>query len=249
MGDQAYIGELAAGVFYAIAGLRLARLGSRTAEAPERLLAAMFFVSGLSYLIYTIPLASEREALWTPLNFIGRIVYLPAPVLLAAFTQRVFRPDSRWASWLVAATGASLLAGVVGSSRVGDWEGFSIANLWFWPEWAGYTVPFAWAGLEAFHEHRQARRRERLGLCDRLVCNRLMLWSLFGALQICISFAILPQYASYEQQASFSAMWDALIGALEILSVATVWLIFFPPTAYQRWVRAGANPAATPEVS
>jgi hypothetical protein len=48
--------------------------------------------------------------------------------------------------------------------------------------------------------------------------------------------AALPQYASYEQQNLFSAGWDTLIGAVEILSVAAIWLVFFPPAVYRRWI-------------
>ncbi len=55
-----------------------------------------------------------------------------------------------------------------------------------------------------------------------------------------MSLAILPQYADYELQNLFSAAWDALIGALEILSVAAIWLVFFPPAVYRRWVEGTA---------
>jgi hypothetical protein len=248
MGEHAYIGELAAGIFYLIVGARLARLGSRTGETPERLLAALFIANGLSYVLYTIPVIFNLESLWTPLNFAGRVTYLPAPVLMAAFTRQVFRREDPWAAWLVVGTAALLVAGVAGSALGGDWEGFSISNGWFWLEWVGYTVPFGWAGAEAFVQHRQARRRWRLGLSDPLICNRLMLWSLFAIMQVCTSLAILQQYASYEQQNLFSATWDNLIGALEIFSIAAIWLAFLPPAAYRRWIAgAGAVTGAVEE--
>jgi hypothetical protein len=46
-------------------------------------------------------------------------------------------------------TAILLVAGVGGSVWSGDLEGFSIGNSWFWAEWTGYTIPFAWAGVEA----------------------------------------------------------------------------------------------------
>jgi hypothetical protein len=247
MGDHAYIGELAAGIFYLIIGARLAWLASRTREPPERLLAGMFIATGLSYVVYEIPVIFNLEPLWTPLNFAGRVVYLPAPVLMAAFTRLVFRREASWATWLVVGIAALLVAGVAGSALGGDWEGYSISNGWFWLEWAGYTVPFGWAGAEAFGQYRQARRRLPLGLCEPLVCNGFLLWSLFAILQVSICLAILPQYAGYEQQNMFSAAWDILIGALEFLSVAAIWLVFFPPAAYQRWVNGAALLATTSE--
>jgi hypothetical protein len=247
MGDHAYIGELIAGIFYLVVGARLARLGARTGETPERLLAGMFFVSGLSYLVYEIPLIIDTESLWTPLNFAGRLLYVPAPVLLAAFTRRVFRPDGSWAAWLVYGTAALMVGGVAGSAIVGEWEGFSISNGWFWLEWSGYTVPFAWAGAEAFIQHRHARRRWRLGLTEPMVCNRLMLWSLFGLIQACASLVILQQYASYAAQNQFALTWDLLVGALEMLSLGTIWLVFFPPVWYRGWIGRAAAPAVAAE--
>jgi hypothetical protein len=239
MEGHAYIGELAAGIFYLIVGARLLRLASRTGETPERLLAVMFVANGLSYVLYTIPVLFTLEPLWTPLNFAGRVTYLPAPVLMAAFTRQLFRREDPWAAWLVVGTAALLVAGVAGSVLGGDWEGFAISSRWFWLEWLGYTVPFGWAGAEAFGLYRQARRRLPLGLCEPLVCNRFLLWSLFAIMQVCSSLAVLPQYATYELQNLFSTTWDTLIGAVEILSVAAIWLVFFPPAAYRRWIAGG----------
>jgi hypothetical protein len=124
----------------------------------------MFFFSGLSYLVYELPLLIGDESLWTPLNFAGRLLYMPAPVLLAAFTRRVFRPEGAWAAWFVYGTAALMVGGVAGSAIAGEWEGFSLSNRWFWLEWSGYTVPFAWAGVEALLQHRQAQRRRRTPL-------------------------------------------------------------------------------------
>jgi hypothetical protein len=247
MGDHAYIGELLAGIFYLIVGARLARLGARTGEAPEKLLGGMFFFSGLSYLVYELPLLIGDESLWTPLNFAARLLYMPAPVLLAAFTRRVFRPEGAWAAWFVYGTAALMVGGVAGSAIAGEWEGFSLSNRWFWLEWSGYTVPFAWAGVEALLQHRQAQRRRRLGLSEPMVCNRLKLWSLFAVVQVCISLLILQQYASYAQENLFSATWDLLIGALELLSLGTIWLVFFPPVWYRGWIERMASPAVAAE--
>ena len=91
--DHAYIGELISALVYLYAGARLLRLSYRTSEVPERLLGAMFLVTGASFLLYDIPIILDDESLWTPLTFAGRVAYLPAPVLLAIFTRRVFRPD------------------------------------------------------------------------------------------------------------------------------------------------------------
>jgi hypothetical protein len=240
MEDNAYIGELLAGIVYLIAGARLLRLGRRTREAPERLLGATFLFMGVSSTLYVLPVFSTFESLWTPLNFAGRVCIIPEAVIFALFTWRVFRPAERWGGWLVWGTAILLVIGVGGSAMGGDWEGFSISNGWFWLEWVGYTLPFGWASSEAFAQYRQARRRVSLGLCGPLVCNRFLLWALFGALQTCLALVLLPQYANYETTNQFTAMWDALYGAIEITSLVMIGLVFFPPAFYQRWINAPA---------
>ncbi len=240
MEGHAYLGEVAAAFVYLIVGARLLRLASRTGELPERLLGAMFLVTGTSLIVYDLPIIFDSEVLWTPLNFAGRVLYLPAAIILAVFTRQVFRRESPWAAWVVYGCAALLVAGVTGSALQGDWEGFSISSPWFWLEWSGYTLPFAWAGAESLIQHGQARRRMRLGLCDSLVCNRFLLWGLYGTVGAIVSLAIPLQYAAYQREGVFNATWDTLINAGEILTIALIWLVFFPPAAYRRWVEGTA---------
>lgn len=230
--EDLHLGELATALFYLAVGLRLGRLAARSGGVPERLLGGLFLVTGSSYVLYWIP----EPAPQTALAFAGRLLYLPAPVLLAVFTRRVFRPDDAWAGWLVHVTMALLVGGVTGSALAGDLEGFTLGNPWFWLEWLGYTLPFAWAGAEALRYHGRALRQQRLGLCEPLVCNRFLLWSLFGALQVTASLALLGQYASWEREGAFSAGWDWAMGAIEGGSLVPIWLAFFPPARYRRWI-------------
>ena len=246
MEGRAYIGELLAGIVYLIVGVRLLRLAQRSGEFPEKLLGVTFLFIGASAGLYVLPNLSPFESLWTSLNFAGRVTFLPAAVMLALFTRLVFRLENRWGAWLVWGTAILLVIGVGGSAMGGDWEGFSISNGWFWLEWVGFTLPFGWAGTEAFAQHLQARRRVRLGLCAPLVCNRYLLWALFGAMQVCLSLVLLPQYVNYETTNQFTAAWDALYGAIEIVSLVMIGLVFFPPAFYLRWINGNA-PAAKAE--
>ena len=240
MEGYAYIGELLTSIFYLIVGARLLKLASRTRQVPERLLGALFLFSGASYLAYVAPIVLDEDWLWTPLNFLGRVLYLPIPALLAIFTQQVFRPKSRWAAWFVWFSVALPVAGVGGSALGGDWEGFSLGNPWFWAEWVGYTFPFGWAGVEAFIQYAKARRRRKHGLCDPVVCNRFLLWGIFAALSVIASLLILPMYAHYERYGEFAAIWDRLVGAAEIASIAMIWVVFFAPAFYRSWINGGA---------
>jgi len=116
-----------------------------------------------------------------------------------------------------------------------DWEGVSLGNPFFWLEWAGYTVPFAWAGLEAFGQYRSSLRRQRLGLCDRMVCNRLLLWSIWGMFQVSLSTLLIFMYAHWETNNVFSSLFDVLTGVLELFSLGLIWFVFFPPGFYQKF--------------
>jgi hypothetical protein len=246
MEDYNYVGELLSAIFYLVVGARLFKLASQTGQLPERLLGALFLFSGVSYLAYVCPMIFTEEWLWTPLNFLGRVLYLPIPALLAIFTRQVFRPQSRWAAWLVWISVILPVAGVGGSVLGGDWEGYSLGNPGFWAEWTGYTFPFFWAGVEAFSQYAKARRRWKHGLCDPVVCNRFLLWGIYGVISVIGSLLILPMYAHYERHGEFAAIWDRLVGVAEISSIAVIWVVFFAPAFYQRWVNGNA-PAATAE--
>ena len=240
MEGYAYIGELLTAIFYLVVGIRLLKLASRTRQVPERLLGALFVCSSASYLAYVSPMVLAEDSLWTPLNFLGRVLYLPVPVLLAVFTRQVFRPNSRWAAWFVWLSVIVPVAGVGGSALGGDWEGYSLGNPGFWAEWAGYTLPFGWAGVEAFIQYAKARRRRKHGLCDPIVCNRFLLWGIYAVLTVIASLLILPMYAHYARHGQFTATWDRLVGAAEIASIAVIWVVFFAPAFYQRWINGNA---------
>ncbi|MCH7599021.1 MAG: hypothetical protein IH973_04620 [Myxococcales bacterium] len=240
MPENAWIGELIAAAVYIMVGFRLARLASRTGERPEKLLSGMFFFTGISYVLYLIPMAIPVEALWTPFSFAGRVIYIPAPILLALFTRDVFRSEGRLPMFIVYATAGLLVLGVGASAIMGDWEGYSLSNPFFWFEWVGYSIPFVWAGAEALVQYRSSLRRHRLGLCERIVCNRFLLWACFGALQFALSFVLLAMYLEFEANNAFPAFLDRLAAVIELVSLSLIWFVFFPPRAYQKLV-AGSS--------
>lgn len=51
-----------------------------------------------------------------------------------------------------------------------------------------------------------------------------------------VSLAIPIQHGTYQQEHVFNAMWDAPIGADEILSIAPIPPVFFPPVPLRRWI-------------
>ncbi len=245
MEGNAYLGELSAGIIYLLAGARLVRLGLRSAEIPERLLGTSFIMIGLSGILYSLPDIELFSAFETPIFFAARVAYLPGCMLVALFTARVFRSGQRWASGLVYGLTAMVITGVGGSVAHGDWEGFSLGNGWFWLEWVGYTIPFGWAAIEAFQQYRQARRRVSIGVCEPSVCNRMFLWSLFGAIQFSSCVIVLGQYAAYERENVFTSTWDLLYSSATLAALIVIWLAFFPPRIYVRWINAASDAQAS----
>jgi hypothetical protein len=237
MEESSYVFEVTAGALYVLVGGRLWLLSRETRQVPEQLIGITFLLWGASYLLYNFPLILHDAALLTPFFFGGRAFFDVGMVTIALFTRRVFRPDQRWARWMVVGTGALLIVGVAGSAAVGDWEGvFALSNPWFWPEWAGMTLPFIWFGIEGFLQYSGARKRAKLGLCDRMTCNQFLLWALAGFFMIGSNVAVFLQYFEYEREAQFSGAMDAFVGLFEIFTIGVIWVVFFPPAFYRNWL-------------
>lgn len=245
MEDNAFIGDVIAGLVFLVAGFRLLGLAAQTRRAPERLLSASFLVWGIGYLLYDIPYAIvDDAALRTHFFLASRVSIDAGSVTFALFTRCVFRPGRRWAAWLVAGTAICLVGGVAGSVWVGDWEGVRpLSNPWYWLERPANFVPVIWMTTEGLLGYAKNRRRRRLGLCDPLVCNRFLLWGISGALWVLLELALFPQEIGYEAKQEFSAALGILSGLLEVAPVALIWLAFFPPAFYRRWIAGGATAA------
>jgi len=243
MESSSWLFQILAAVVYTALGLRLLRLARRGGGLPEALLGTYFVLGGLSYIGYYLPELLEHDDWYVPLTYAARLTYDVGVLPFLLFLQLVFHRDVRWAGWLAAGSGLLLLAGATGSTIAGDYEGVTLDNPWFWCEWVGYTLPFAWLAWITFAEHRSASRRVRIGLTSSLVANRYLLWSIFGVLQVAASLALIPMYVDYARHGFYSAWSDALLGGLENVSLGVLWLVFFAPALYRRWVEGGAPTA------
>ena len=57
---------------------------------------------------------------------------------------------------------------------------------------------------------------------------------------------MIPMYIAYEANNGGFADWtDQLMGSLEMLTIAIVWLAFFPPRFYRSWIERAATRSAT----
>ena len=239
-----YTGTAISGLLYFVAGTRLLRLGLRTGETPEHLLGAAFLLWSLYYYLDILPYLLLDESTLTPFFFTGRVAASVATLFFASFTRSVFRNQENWARWLIAGIALCLIAGLGGSIAVGDSGGTEpLHNPWYWMEVLGEMIPFVWMAAESFAQHRKAKRRLLLNLCDPLVCNRYLLWGLASVVLITVEIVANAQVIEYELTQGLSAPMDFLLMTTEFCAIALVWLVFFPPARYRRWIQ-GAAPAA-----
>jgi len=242
-----YIGYSIAGLVHLIVGVRLFALSARSAQTPDRLLSVAFLFWALSYLLFGVPYAHFLdEALIPPLFLFSSMftLYL-ATIIFTFFTRAVFRNQERWALWLVVGIVGCLIVGVAGSVWVGDWGGeHPLSNPWWWVTRVGSAAPYVWMGAEGLAQHVKARRRLRLGLCDPLACNRFLLWGLAGALWLILEVVEGADYIVYESTGQWSDSLSVLGGSLDVIPSGIIWLVFFPPAFYRRWIQ-GSAPATT----
>jgi hypothetical protein len=244
--DNAYIGGVIVGLGYLVAGVRLFRLALRTREAPERLISAALLLWGLAYVFWQLPLAIGDKSLFSPFYIAARLSTDAGTIASLFFIRLVFRPDSGFATALVAVATACMVLGVAGSGWVGDWEAiYPLRNPWWWVEWAGVTIGVAWLGVEGFHQYGMAKLRRQFGLSDAMTCNRFLLWGLTGAFWMAYELAYPIQQIEFDATGSFSAAMDLIVSTVELIPIICIWLVFFPPDIYRRWIeRSDPQPEA-----
>jgi len=239
MEQNAFIMEAISGVVYLIVGVRLYALSRGTRQAPERLIALTFLFWALCYALYDIPYLWNglEESVPAFFAYTSLLAFDLVNVFFALFTREVFRKHTRWADGLVAAIALSMHAGAAGTAWVGDWEQVNpVANPGYWPQTVGGLAPSAWMGVEGFTQYVKARRRLALGLCEPLLCHHFLLWGIAGALWAGLEFVLVAQDHIDLSAGEWSGALGIVNGLLEIVPIALMWLVFFPPAGYRRWL-------------
>jgi PAS domain-containing protein len=231
---------------YLFVGVRLYRLSRRTGQLPEFLIAACFLLWVLSYAFYDIPYAivASEELVPAVCSYGSLVTLVLGNVAFALFIRSVFRPDARWATWLVAAIAVSNFAGLAGMGWIGDWEGINpLSNSWYWMEFFGSFAPSIWMGAEGLAQYLKARRRLKLGLCEPMACNRFLLWAIAGALWVILEGIL----TANDVVNALTGEWSELLGfgvaLFEVFPVTIIWFVFFPPAFYCRWIEGSGKPA------
>jgi hypothetical protein len=157
------------------------------------------------------------------------------------FTQEVFRKHEHWAGWLVVGIAVCLLVGSAGAVWSGDWELVDpLENLGYWPQMLANFVPAFWLGFEGLSHSFSTRKRSQLGLLEPFPCHRILLLGLTGALWAVLEAVIVIQDFIYINVGSWSGVLGVVNGTLEIVPMIFLWLAFWPPASYRRWIEGPA---------
>jgi hypothetical protein len=243
MEENAFVMEIIAGVIFFCVGIRLYGLSRRSRQMPEYLVALTFVAWALSFAFYDIPyfFKPEGEKIAPAAAYGSLVAVNVGNIALALFTREVFRKGARWATWLVVAIGLLMLYGMIGSAWVGDWEQIDpVANPGYWPQTVGGLAPSVWMCFEGFTQYRTTRKRRNLGFCEPLTCHNFLLWGVAGALWMALEFVLVAQDQFYREVGEWSNALGIANGLLEIVPIALMWLVFFPPAAYRRWIEGEA---------
>lgn len=237
-----------------VVGIRLLLLTRRTRQLPELLVGLGFSLVGL--IGYPIAMLSgfgrgSVAVMNTDLWFAGVLVMDAGLGCLYAFTARVFRPGRAWAVWLaVALTASSLVTGTGAyfalQAALPEALSFRVTRGPILVGQLASGAGFAWIGVEAWLQLAMARRRQALGMSDRVVANRFLLWVLFAAfatgMNVINTGALLVDVSAAESKPIQAAM--AVLGLSDSV---VVYLAFLPPAAYLRWLGSeGGKGASVP---
>ena len=245
MEQNAFIMDAIAGVIYLVVGVRLYLLSRRTRHAPEHFIALAFLCWGLGYALYDIPylFTAGDQSIAPYFAYTSVLAFNLGNVGFALFTKEVFRKQQRWAGWLVVAIAVCLVLGSAGSAWVGDWEQVDpLANPGYWLQTLGGLAPLVWMGVEGLAHYGSARKRLKIGLCAPLTCHHFLLWGLAGALWSGLEIVLVIQDFIYLSAGDWSGALGIVNGLLEIVPIGMMWLVFFTPARYRRWIE-GAAPA------
>ena len=104
-----------------------------------------------------------------------------------------------------------------------------------WVECATYV----WSGLESWRQQQMLVRRQRLGLADPVVLDRVRLWTITMFSGVLAS-AVFGTLQARGIPVGGTTIGLALTAVSTLLSSATLFLAFIPPTSYLESVRRRA---------
>jgi hypothetical protein len=228
-------------------GLRLIRLAGRTRQAPELLIGVSMVLMGFGWSSLAAA-GRQAEGLSDPARIgvlvAAAICAILGTTCLSMFNWRVFRPGVTWAGVLTGAVALSLSAVCLAQSLAPGWLVFAREEQgpWRYVTWIGF-LNYVWSALEAWRQQQMMTRRQRLGLVDPVVLDRVRLWTItmLAAVVASLMFGTLQLLGI---PVGGTPIGLGLTAIISLISATTMCLAFAPPTAYIESVRRRAPAAA-----
>jgi len=237
----AITGVVTAALAGLIVGVRLGRVALGTHRLPEAMLAGVLLLSIFGANAFH-GAATVFGTSAIPLRTAAMLCANLGAGLLLLFTFRVLRPAQGWVGILAGVLAASAIYSVWGELASGTLATPFIDGRWGWWAYAVRLFAFAWAAAEALVAHARLARQRRLGLVDGVTTHRILLWGLAAAAATAIA-VVAGTVSALAPSADGLALAGLAMGILGIGAAALLWLAFFPPPRYARWI--ASLPAAT----
>jgi hypothetical protein len=207
---------------------------------PEGAIGGALFAGGLGYALWIVArsLHGFGVAVQMPVHALAVLALEIGVVSLSFGVWRLFRPQQRWAAAGVVVAAAAM-AGHFAASLAGFDPGGRRGGLEFWLLNVVGGGAYLWNTLESLRYHALLRRRVRLGLVDGDLANRFLLWGLAGGSAFLLFGLGMANRISGGGLAGAAMIGQPLCG---FASGLCIWLAFFPPAAYARFV--AREPAA-----
>lgn len=237
---------LALSVFVAC---RLFAAAWRTRGAPEIAMGSYqgLVVAAIALYAYLVRVAgtAEPERVFD-LVVIANLLIAAGVVSLAIGIWRIYRASEAWAIGICVLLAAWVLGGWTWTST-GDVLPTTVAatapNAFFV---TGRSAVYLWGGFEGIRYHRMLRLRASLGLADPVIAHRILMWGLFSLTMGTLAVTSLVAGSLLGDAYSSWAPGQFITPAASLIASICLWLGFFPPAAYERFIARRAA-AATPQ--
>lgn len=219
--------------------LAAAARNRRAAEAGIGCSAGCGAIGAILGLAVTVVLGHAPDAF--PLWVAARVFSAAGIAGLAVGTWRIYRPDQTGAASAAAAVCALVATGCAIDSFPGFIPAPGAGSPGRFLASAAALLAYAWGTVEALRYHRQLARRVPLGLADPLIAHRFWLWGISG---LCATGSVVTggvfRFGLDRELSSTVVPFAAVQVALFVASVG-LWLAFYPPAAYRRWLVGSAG--------
>jgi hypothetical protein len=238
----ALAGLLSVGVSLVI-GLRLLLLWRRTRQLPELLIGLALLLAGG---FWSALIAVGRQAtglsddVRVAMIVVGSVCGVAGLSSFALFNWRVFRPTTSWAPAAAATLALALLGIWVAQGFSPGWLVYANQERGPWNNatWIA-AASYVWAFADARLQYSMLSRRQRLGLADPVITDRMRLWTWMTATSL-VASAFFATLQTLGIPVGGTPLGLSIAALAAVFTSTLLCLTFLPPAGYLESVRRRA---------